>query len=416
MIALVDCHSFYSSCHQVFRPDLRDAPVVVLSNNDGFIVARSKEAKLLGIPDLTPFFKIEKFLKKNHVHIFSSNYALYGDISQRVMTELQAFSNDVEVYSIDEMFLDLKNVLDDLTIFGQQVHHRIWQNVRLRVGVGIGPTKTLSKLASRASKKIPRCHSVAVFDEQKKWQWMQARTAVSDVWGVGRRISKKLNKMGIYSALDLAQANPKMLRKHFNVCLERTIEELNGIPCIDLEDAHENRQQIYCTRSFGDKLTTLQPIKQATALYSRRATQKLRKQDCLARTLHVFLHTSPFEENYYSRSAIVKLPYDTDDIRVITKKALEGISSIFKPGKRYMKAGVGIIELVDKKHIQKDLFHQESKQRCSDLMKTIDEINQKYSTGIFLAREGFEKKWYMRQQYTSPCYTTRWKDIPSVIC
>ncbi len=417
MLALVDCNSCYASCEQIFRPDLRGKPVVVLSNNDGFVVARSREAKALGIGDLAPFHKIEPILRQHQVAIFSSNYPLYGDISNRVMTTLRQFSSSVEVYSIDEMFLDLAGMREEWSAYGHRIKQTVWQHVRMPVGVGIAPSKTLAKLANHVAKKHRQGTGVCVLDTPEKWEWVQRRLPVTNVWGIAKRMAKRLAALGIYSVWDLANANAKVVRRHGNVCLERTIEELNGTSCYSLEEVPPDKKQIYCTRGFGHRLTELEPIQQAIALYVRRAVQKLRQQQHLALTLHVFLHTSPFEPNYYSDSVVVKLPYPTDDLREITRVACLAVGRLFKPGKRFMKAGVGLIEMLDKRFYQFDLLHSGQSIKADKLMSLLDGVNQRYGSGtIHLAAEGFTKKWYMRQNYTSPGYTTRWHELPVVRC
>ncbi|MCO1336626.1 Y-family DNA polymerase [Microbulbifer sp. OS29] len=415
MLALVDCNSCYASCEQIFRPDLRGCPVVVLSNNDGCVVARSKEAKSLGIPDLQPFFKIEYLLRKHGVTIFSSNYALYGDISNRVMITLRQFSPEVEVYSIDEMFLDLHGLQECPLDYGQQIRQTLWREIRMPVGVGIAPSKTLAKLANRAAKKIPKCQGVCILDSPQKWQWLQRRTEVSDVWGVGRRLSKRLGHLDIKTAYDLAQANPKILRRHTNINIERTIEELNGVSCLSLEEQPSARKQIYCTRSFGEKLIELQPILQAVTLYASRAAEKLRAQASLVKSVHVFLHTSPHEPNYYSRSTVVQTPYPTDDTRLIVQLVKRAVSELYRRECRFLKAGVGLVELVPSSLGQGDLFTQGQPVRAGEAMQAIDHINQRFGRGtLFLGAEGIKKKWKMRQQHKSPAYTTRWDELPEV--
>lgn len=296
MFALIDCNSFYASCEQVFRPDLRGKPVVVLSNNDGFVVARSKEAKALGIPDLEPYFKVEHLLKKHGVTVFSSNYPLYGDLSSRVMQTLKQFSPEIEVYSIDEMFLRPANIFENLKDYGHLMRNAVWKQVRIPVGVGMAPTKTLAKLANRAAKKINALNYVCVLEREDQREWLLRKVPVKDIWGIGSRISARLNLMGIYTGWDLANADTKNLRRHFSVCLERTVEELNCISCLDLEELPPTKKQIYCTRSFGEKATELEPILQATSLYATRAAEKLRKQNHFVKTLHVILQTSPFDK------------------------------------------------------------------------------------------------------------------------
>ncbi len=415
MFALVDCNSFYASCEQIFRPDLRGKPVVVLSNNDGCVVARSKEAKVLGVPDLQPFFKIEGLLRRHGVTIFSSNYPLYGDISNRVMTTLQSFSPQIEVYSIDEMFLDMTAMPGDLNSLGQEIKNRLWQHVKMPVGVGMAPSKTLAKLANHAAKKIPKCAGVCVLDSPEKWQWLLKRVPVTTVWGVGRRLGVRLESMGIHSAWELAQAHSKTVRKMTSVNLERTIEELNGRACLMLEEAPPAKQQIYCTRSFGSKAQSLQPIIEAITLYASRAAEKLRAQQYLARGIHVFIHTSPHEPNYYSASDLAQLPYPTDDSRVIVALAVSVVQRLYRPGHAYLKAGIGLNGLVDRQHYQFDLLHGGQSEKTDRLMAVLDQVNREQGKGkLFLASQGIAKPWYMRQQYTSREYTTRWHELPIV--
>ncbi|GAB2889056.1 translesion error-prone DNA polymerase V subunit UmuC [Microbulbifer echini] len=389
--------------------------MVVLSNNDGFVVARSSEAKALGIADLEPFFKIEPLLRRHKVAIFSSNYPLYGDISHRVMETLKGFSPEVEVYSIDEMFLNLQGLQEEWLSYGQRIRTTLWRDVRMPVGVGIAPSKTLAKLANRAAKNIAQCHGVCVLDTPYRWQWLQKRMPVDKVWGVGRRLAKRLGHLGIETVYDLARANPKILRRHTNIHIERTIEELNGTPCLGLEEQPPAKKQIYCTRSFGEKLTELQPIQQAVSLYASRAAEKLRGQGCLVAAMHVFLHTSPHEPNYYSRSVLVQCPYPTDDSRLLAGLAKGAIAELYRPGHRYMKAGVGLVELVPRSLGQGDLFSLGQSKRAGEVMQTLDRVNRHFGRGtLFLGAEGVHKHWKMRQAYRSPSYTTRWAALPMV--
>lgn len=414
MFALVDCNSFYASCEQIFRPDLRGKPVVVLSNNDGCIVARNAEAKALNIPELQAYFTLKDFLNHHKVHVFSSNYALYGDISQRVMHTLKHFSPDVEVYSIDEMFLDLSGFHQDLTTYGQNIKATVWKEVRIPVSVGIAPTKTLAKLANYAAKKIPNCYGVCTLDQPYKWDWLLKRMPVQKVWGVGKRLSKRLAGIGVCTAYELAKANKKQLRKLTNVCLERTANELNGHACLGLDEVAE-KKQIYVTRSFGEKVTELASLQEAITLYATRACEKLRKQQHWVQTIHVFAHTSPFLPNYYSNSLVVKLPYPTDDPRLVSAYAKRGIELIYRESALFLKCGIGLIELLDKHHQQKDLFSPGQSNRSNILSSTLDTINQKYGRStVFLAAQGIRKPWKMRQEFLSPRYTTRWQDLPLV--
>jgi DNA polymerase V len=415
MLALVDCNSFYASCEQVFRPELRGKPVVVLSNNDGFVVARSKEAKALGIGNLQPFFKIEHQLRKHHVTIFSSNYPLYGDISHRVMTTLRNFSPQIEVYSIDEMFLSFTGLPVDFTEYGQTIKNKLWEHIRMPVGIGIAPTKTLAKLANRLAKQAPKFNGVCVLDEPYKWEWMLRRIAVTDVWGVAHRTAVRLADLNIGTAWDLASANPRMVRKRSNVTIEKTIAELNGEACFALEDMPAAKKQIYCTRSFGKKATTIAPVLAALSLYTARACEKLRSQHHLALSVHVFMHTSPFKPNFYSASNVIKLPYPTDDTRVITTAVRDLASHLYSDGHAFLKAGVGLVEILSKKDYQFDLFHSGQPEQADKLMQVVDKVNRlKGKETLFLAAQGVNKPWYMRQQFTSPQYTTQWTDIPVV--
>tara|TARA_R110002094_G_scaffold63029_8_gene73418 strand:- start:3477 stop:4733 length:1257 start_codon:yes stop_codon:yes gene_type:complete len=413
MFALVDCNSCYASCEQIFRPDLRGKPVIVLSNNDGCIIARSKEAKALGIPDLHAYFKVKQLIKRHRVAVFSSNFRLYDDISQRVMDTLRHFSPNIEIYSIDEMFLDFAGMNHPLHNYGQTIKQTLWKQVRMPVSVGIAPSKTLAKLANYAAKNIQKCQGVCLLDSPHKLQWLLPRVPVTKVWGVGLRTGKKLADLSIYTAGDLAISNPKTIRRHFSVCLERTIEELNGKVCLELEDIPPDKKQIYCSRSFGEKPSELDPLLQAVGLYACRATEKLRAQQHLVLSIHVFIHTSPYQPNYYSNSTVVKLPYPTDDSRVITASAKQAVRSLYRPGHKYLKSGVGLIELVPKKYQQQDIFQASQGKSADTLMKTLDDINRRYGQGsAFLAGEGIRKRWPMRQEHRSPCYTTNWNDLP----
>jgi len=415
MFALVDCNSCYASCEQIFRPDLRGKPVVVLSNNDGCVIARSKEAKALGIPDLHAYFKIRHLLERHRVAVFSGNFRLYGDISRRVMDCLSHFSPDIEIYSIDEMFLSLDGITQPLRDYGRAIRDTLWRQVRMPVSVGIAPSKTLAKLANYAAKNIPSQNGVCLLDSSPKWQWLLQRVPATRVWGIGKRLGLRLADMGIHSAWDLASSDPKTIRRRFNICVERTLKELNGIPCLALEEVAPDKQQIYCTRSFGRKPTELPPLSRAVALYAGRAAEKLRAQRHLALTVHVFIHTSPHRPNYYSNSAVVQLPYPTDDSRVIAATAQRGLKRIFKPGHSYLKAGVGLIEMVPRRHHQGDIFEAGQSSRADALMQTLDGINRRYGRGsAFLASEGRERGWPMRQQHCSPAYTTCWEEIPTI--
>ncbi|MDO6572167.1 Y-family DNA polymerase [Gilvimarinus sp. 2_MG-2023] len=417
VFALVDCNAFYASCEQVFRPDLRGHPVVVLSNNDGFIVARSKEAKALGIPDLEPVWKVEHLLRQHKITVFSSNYPLYGDLSSRVVTTLRHHAAELEVYSIDEVFVRPWAADGDLKALGHTMKTAIWRDVRIPVGVGMASSKTLAKLANRAAKKIPALEHVCVVSNDLQRQWLLQRADIEDIWGVGRRLGKQLRHLGIHNAWALSRVNVKWLRQRFSVCLERTIEELNGISCLTLDEVPPAKKQIYCTRSFGAKATTLAPVLQATALYATRAAEKLRRQQHLVKTLHVFLQTSPFDQHHYARSCTLQLPYPTDDTRLIVAAAQRGAAHLFKEGYQFLKSGVGLVDIVDKTYLQADMFTPAQPAKANALMQVMDSINTKYgSSTVHTAAEGVRKKWAMRQSYRSPSYTTCWQDLPKISC
>ena len=371
----------------------------------------------MGIPDLQAFFKLEPLLRQRGITVFSANFTLYGDISHRVMSSLRDFSPEVEVYSIDEMFLQLEGIPANPKEYGQKIKTTLWHDIRMPVCVGIAPTKTLAKLANHTAKKIEQTGGVCVLDTPAKWQWVLKRIATDKIWGVGSRTSRRLAALGINTAYQLATAEPKYLRKQFNVNLERTIEELNGRVALSLEQQPPAKKQIFCTRSFGTKPDTLKPIENAISAYAARAAEKLRAQQHFVNTLQVFIHTSPHEPGYYSNSQIVKLPYPTDDTRIIVAAARRAVQAIYQPGKRYLKAGIGLLELSDRQHLQADLFTPGQTLAADALMQALDKINQRYGQGAaYLASEGVKQRWRMRQNFLSPAYTTRWPDIPAIRC
>ena len=395
---------------------------MVLSNNDCFVVARSVQAKALGIAGLEPVFEKKSWLLQQGVSLFSSNYPLYGDLSARVMNTLELFSPHVEVYSIDEMFLFLEKShhtlnSDALKQYGQKIKQTIAQHTGLAVGVGIAPTKTLAKLANRAAKDIAKCQGVCVLDEPKKWDWMKQRTPVHKIWGISSRFSARLAELNIHTAMELANANPKNIRRYFNVCVERIIEELNGQACLSLEETPSSKKQIYCSRSFAKKTSQLQTLLQAISLYSARACEKLRAQQSLCSSLQILLYSSTYNKSYYNNHRVIQLPYPSDDTRLISSFAKKAIQQLFKPGGIYMKAGIGLLELSSKQHRQLDLFHTEQPAKSDQVMQVMDKINTVYGrNSIYIAAEGVHKKWAMRQAYRSPSYTSHWDELPLIKC
>ncbi|WP_210453674.1 translesion error-prone DNA polymerase V subunit UmuC [Pantoea ananatis] len=419
MFALVDVNSFYASCETVFRPDLRGKPVVVLSNNDGCVIARSAEAKALQIPMGAPYFKLKNEFRRHNVQVFSSNYALYADMSNRVMTTLEDMAPAVEIYSIDEAFMCLDGMqrltsLDDL---GRKVRARIKQETHLTVGVGIAQTKTLAKLANHAAKKWSKTGGVldlSNIDRQKK---LLALVPVEDVWGVGRRISKKLNAMGITTAKDLAEQSTYIIRKHFNVVLERTVRELRGEPCLELEEFAPTKQQIVCSRSFGSRITEYMDMRQAVCAFAERAAEKLRKERQYCKQIAVFVRTSPHAEGevFYGNQANGKLLTPSNDTRDIIRVAMDALDQIWLDGHRYMKAGVMLGDFFSQGVSQLNLFDEYRPQPNSEaLMRVVDGLNQSGKANLFFAGQGIEKSWAMKREMLSPAYTTRFADLPVV--
>ena len=419
VFALVDCNNFYASCEKLFRPDLKDTPVVVLSNNDGCVVARSREAKLLGIKMGVPVFQIKAEMQRHGILAFSSNYALYADLSSRVMRTLEEMAPRVEVYSIDEAFLDLTGIESAISLFefGQQVRERIGHWIGITVCVGIAPTKTLAKLANHAAKKYPATQGVVDLTNPDRQRRLLALVPVDDVWGVGRRLSKRLNALGITTALDLANASPRAIRDQFSVVLERTVRELNGDSCIELEEIPPTKKQIVCSRSFGVKVTQFELLREAVCEYATRATEKLRKEQQQAKVLTVFIRTSPFKDNepQYSNSASGELLIPSCDTRDFIELANHLLKRIWKDGFRYAKAGVMLSDFYDPGMFQPGLFDDIStRSNSQQLMSVLDTINQSGAGKVFFAGQGTKKDWSMKREHLSPAYTTRWDQLPRV--
>ncbi|EGQ9301876.1 translesion error-prone DNA polymerase V subunit UmuC [Vibrio vulnificus] len=419
VFALVDCNNFYASCEKLFRPDLKDTPVVVLSNNDGCVVARSREAKLLGIKMGVPVFQIKAEMQRHGILAFSSNYALYADLSSRVMRTLEEMAPRVEVYSIDEAFLDLTGIESAISLveFGQQVRARIGHWIGITVCVGIAPTKTLAKLANHAAKKYPATQGVVDLTNPDRQRRLLALVPVDDVWGVGRRLSKRLNALGITTALDLANASPRAIRDQFSVVLERTVRELNGESCIELEEIPPTKKQIVCSRSFGEKVTQFELLREAVCEYATRATEKLRKEQQQAKVMTVFIRTSPFKDNepQYSCSASGELLIPSCDTRDFIELANHLLKRIWKDGFRYAKAGVMLSDFYDPGMFQPGLFDDVStRSNSQQLMSVLDTINQSGAGKVFFAGQGTKKDWSMKREHLSPAYTTRWDQLPRV--
>jgi DNA polymerase V len=411
-IALIDVNNFYVSCERVFNPKLENKPVVVLSNNDGCAISRSNEAKELGIKMGTPWFKLKEFAKQENVTALSSNYTLYLDMSHRVMALLSKFSPDQEVYSVDESFLDLTSFKSkDLIKYGQQIKTKIKQWSGLPVSIGIGSTKTLSKLANHIAKKNPSFKGVCnlnVMDKDTLETWM-SHFPVSDVWGVGRSLAPKLNQLGIISVLDLKHADPDYIRQQFSIVLEKTVRELNGVMCIELKDIEEPNKEIIVSRSFGRRVRNKQELIEAVTSYTSRAAERMRKQESVATSLYIYIRTSPHDDKkQYANGVNIPLFQPSDDSMVLTNAALLGLDYIYREGFDYQKAGITLCNLTSKHKMQGNLF---SDTISNSRMKIMDTINQRWKGKLKLGSEGITREWEMKANFKSRNYTTNWNQL-----
>ena len=419
-IALVDCNNFYVSCERVFNPKLEGRPVVVLSNNDGCAVARSAEVKALGVKMGEPWFKMKDLAKRHGIIAYSSNYTLYGDLSARVMSILSNFSPKQEVYSIDECFLDLAGFEPStLLAYGQTIRRAVKQGVGIPVCVGIAESKTLAKLANHCAKKSYAGEDgVCDFGRLTNTDLsvLFSRIPVGDVWGVGRRITERLGAMGIETVEDLRSADIGRIRQQFSIVLERTVKELKGIPCIELEYAGTPRQQIMVSRSFGMPVTTLDELEESVAYFTTLASEKLRQDGSVASSLCVHVMTNPFSESepQYHNSRVVPLGQPSDDTNKLIKASLQGLRQMYRPGYRYKKTGVLLMALQPKLSVQPTLFDEPEEQAKTDhLMQIMDRINHKMGKGtLTIAASGTNKRWAMRRESKSPNYTTEWSELP----
>lgn len=412
--ALVDCNSFYASCERVFRPDLLRTPIVVLSNNDGCVIARSADAKPY-VKMGALFHEIRGELKRHGIVAFSSNYALYGDMSERVMSILEARLPNIEVYSIDEAFADLSGMPEPLDNLGRSLQNEIKQKTGIPVGIGIAGTKTLAKLANYAAKRWQRQTGgvVDLRDPARRDKLLKAMP-VEEVWGIGRRMQIHLNAQSIKTAWDLASSDAWTLRKRFNVIIEKTARELRGIACLELEEAAPAKQEICCSRSFGKRLKDLEPIQEAATAYATRAAEKLRQQGSLCRQVRVSLRTGMFNPNEakYTNGILCQLPYPTDDSRLIIKAVQAGLEQVFRQGFSYAKAQVLLLDLCRKNEYTPDLFAPEQPVKTERLMSTMDTINNRWGRGTLQpGRIAKPVEWAMRRELLSPAYTTRWSEL-----
>ncbi|MDX1803600.1 MAG: translesion error-prone DNA polymerase V subunit UmuC [Alcanivorax sp.] len=424
MFALVDCNSFYASCERVFRPDLRQRPVVVLSNNDGCIVAASREARALALQTGMPLFQARETIRHHRVVVFSSNYALYGDLSARVMETLETLAPQVETYSIDEAFLDLRGLpLESLVNLGRTIRERIDRWVGVPVCVGIAPTKTLAKLANHAAKQYPSTGGVVLLDTIERRRWLLARMPVGRVWGVGRRLAGRFQAMGMETALALANAEPAAMRRRFSVVQERMVRELRGEPCLTLETQPVERRQIIYSRSFGTPQVTKSSLHEVVSDYVARAAERLRRHGLEASQVGLYLRTAPVHlpQQLHPGSSGCALSLPSADTRVLARAALQLLEQLWQPGHRYAKAGIWLAGLSRQGVRQAGLFDSQkeaARQRSETLMAVMDRINQQGHGRVWLAGRGMkagrECHWAMRRAFLSPAYTTRLEDIPVV--
>ena len=414
MFALIDCNNFYASCERVFRPELVEKPIVVLSNNDGAVIARSNEAKALGVPMGAIAFEYESFFLKNNIYVFSANFALYGDMSSRVMNLLKEYSPDIEIYSIDEAFLKLRGFdYIDLVTYGLDMQRRVSKWTGIPISVGIAPTKALSKVANRIAKKYPeRTGGSYVMDTDEKrlkaLKWLQ----VEDIWGIGRQHATKLKSYGVRSAFDFTQLNDAWVRRNMSVVELRLKHDLSGTSILDLEKV-KPRKNIATTRSFERNLVHFSDIQERITTFSVACAEKLRRQNDCCTALLVFLRTNSHRQelDQYNNSTVVKLPFATNSSIELVKFATEGLQRIFRQGYQYKKAGVVIMDFKPENEIQLNLF-ENSNPKHTQLMKTMDVINHCYGQQkIRLASQDQKRVWKMKQERLSPRYTTRLQDI-----
>jgi DNA polymerase V len=412
-ISLIDCNNFYVSCERVFQPRLRRRPVVVLSNNDGCVIACSNEAKALGLKMGTPLFKVQDLVEDHNVAVYSSNYALYGDMSHRVMEALQEFTPDVEVYSIDEAFMGLDDEDQPFHARGVNIREKVLKWTGIPVSVGIAQTKTLAKVANHLSKKNPEHQGVLDLTPLDMQDEALERTPVNEVWGVGPAYSKMLKAAGITTARQLRDADRRWIRKRMTIVGARIVEELRGIRCLPLEQCPQQKKSITCSRSFGLPVESLYELREAVAVYMSRAAERLRRGKLAAGVVTVFVNTNRFStEPQYGNSATYELAYSTDSTKELLDWALKGLEQIYRPGYRYKKAGVMLNGLVSADQLSRRFFGDASFERSRCVMKAVDEINRRH--GHDTVRFGVAQpkgRWQTKALKRSQCYTTRLKDV-----
>lgn len=417
MFALVDANSFYCSAEQVFRPDWRGKPMVVLSNNDGCIVAANRQATDLGIEKFKPFFQMKGQCNRHGVIVCSSNYELYSDISNKMMQVIGRFAPRQHIYSIDESFLCFKDCQSLFSLQNQALTIRktVWKECRLPVCVGIGNTLTLAKAANFAAKKLDGYHGTCVIDSEKERVNILSQMAVDHIWGIGRRLCVKLKNQHIYTALDLSKQSSSLMRRSYSVEMERIVLELNGHSCKQWDKVRADKQQIFSTRSVGKRITNIDELHQALCKHASIAAAKLRSQGSLCSVMMLFAASSPHDEQPVSTKRLCRFAFPTDDSREMLNVISSVISDLYKTNTAFYKIGVGLLDLQSSQYSQADLFAQ--RLYHPKLMQTLDKINTRYGRdSLFLAAQGINPQWQMRRTFLSPQYTSNWHDIPCIKC
>ena len=413
-VALIDCNSFYVSCERLFNPKINNKPVVVLSNNDGCVISRSTEAKKIGIKMGEPYFKVKELVRKNNIHIFSSNYALYGDISRRVMKTLKSFSNKIEIYSIDEAFIDLSHVeVKEVENYGKEIRERILKWTGIPTSVGIANTKTLSKVANHMAKK----NKTGVIYLKENIDQSLKNFYISDIWGVGKQLSKLYIKNGIDTAYKLKNISNNWVRKSTNVLGAKTVMELRGISCIDLETQEAKRKSCCVSRSFGKKVENLNKLEESITTHCLNAAEKIRNDSQTTKSITIFIRTSPFDKyrKYYSNSITIDLPVATSNSLELVKSAINGLKQIYKYGYFYQKAGIVLSKLREESENEFNLLAPIMENKSQTLMKAIDFTNAKYGrNAISIAQAGINNSWKMRREHSSKIDTASFDSLPKI--
>jgi len=417
MQGLTDASGCFASMEKVHEPSIRQRPVVVLSNNDGCVVAICPLAKKLGIPKFEPYFKVKWLLQKHNVVIRSSNYELYGDISDKMMAVIARFSDNTYQYSIDEAFskfVNYEGIIKDWYKYGHEIRRTVWRETRMPVGVGFGYTLTLAKAANHASKKLPDSDGVAVINDEYSRKHILQQMKLNDIWGIGRKLSVKLSLLGLKTAYDLANSSPKNMRQQFGVVVERTVEELNGFKCLNWDDVRSPKKEIFSTRSHGQRIASYHDLRKALTTHAVKVCNKARQQHSLIKKLYIFASSSPHDERYFKKGIMYDFPLATDNVCSVACAIEQVLHVLYVDGVPYYRCGVGAIELTSIEFQQQDLFLSNENPA---LMNCYSQINQKFGKGsLQLGSEARQEKWAMRREFLSPRWTTRWSDIPRILC